>query len=66
MDGLSPLIIMFGENDTRIPVSFSLLDDDLEEGFENFTLQLGLDGADETVRIMGESAMIHIKDDDGQ
>ena len=45
---------------------FTLLDDEFEEGFENFTLQLSDASSDETVLIVKGSAMVHIKDDDGE
>ena len=53
-------------NDTRKPVPFSLLDDELEEGFEDFTLQLSDPRGEETVAIVVESAVVSIKDDDGE
>ena len=53
-------------NDTRKPVPFSLLDDELEEGFEDFTLQLSDPQGEETVAIVVESAVVSIKDDDGE
>lgn len=61
-----PLTVKFEIDDTRKPVPFSLLDDEFEEGFENFTLQLDPNTVDETVKIVVGSAMINIKDDDGE
>ena len=63
-ESVPPLTMTFDRNATNIPVSLTLLDDEIEEGFENFTLTISL-GDDETVQIVVESAMIHIKDDDG-
>jgi hypothetical protein len=64
VDSSPPLMVTFEVNDTRKPVPFTLLDDEFEEGFENFTLQLSDASSDETVRIVEGSAMVHIKDDD--
>ena len=66
VDSSPPLMVTFEVNDTRKPVPFTLLDDEFEEGFENFTLQLSDASSDETVRIVEGSAMVHIKDDDGE
>ena len=62
-----PLTMTFATNHTRLPVSFTLNNDDIEEGYENFTLQLSYNEEDEdgTVRIMTEFALVSIKDDDG-
>lgn len=56
----------FETTQTRIPLSFTLLDDELEEGYENFTLRLTYNEADDTVRIVNERAEVSIKDDDGK
>ena len=66
MDVSPPLLVTFETTHTRIPLSFTLLDDELEEGYENFTLKLSYNGADDTVRIMNERAEMFIKDDDGK
>ena len=60
--------VIFETVHTRIPLSFTLLDDVIEEGYENFTLQLSYNETDEdgTVQIVIESAMVSIKDDDGK
>ena len=61
------MLVTFEANHTRIPLSFTILDDEIEEGYENFTLLLLYNETDEhgTVRIVTESAQISIKDDDG-
>ena len=63
----SPISVTFETVHTRIPISFTILDDKIEEGYENFTLQLSYNEMDEhgTVQIVTESAKISIKDDDG-
>ena len=66
VDNTPPLMVTFAVDDIRKPVPFSLLDDEFEEGFENFTLQLDPNTVDETVKIVVGSAMINIKDDDGE
>ena len=60
-----PLNITFGADKMSIPLSLTPLDDEIEEGFEYFTLELSL-GVDETVRIVTGTAEVHIKDDDGK
>jgi hypothetical protein len=62
----SPISVTFETVHTRIPISFTIMDDDIEEGYENFTLQLSYNEVDEhgTVQIVTESAKISIKDDD--
>ena len=67
MESPPPLSLIFDTTFTRIPVSFTLLDDVMEEGYENFTLRLSYNvpDPDGTVNIMVETASISIKDDDG-
>ena len=66
MDTSPPFLITFETTHTRIPLSFTLLDDKLEEGYENFTLQLSYNEANDAVRIMTERTEMFIKDDDGK
>ena len=62
-----PLRVTFEPTNTRIPIPFSLLNDEHEEGYENFTLRLVYEDQDddETVQIVTESAIVSIRDDDG-
>ena len=67
MVDIVPMSVTFETAHTRIPLSFTILNDEIEEGYENFTLQLSYNETDEhgTVQIVTESAQIFIKDDDG-
>ena len=62
-----PLITTLGITDTRITVPFSVIDDTIEEGFENFTLLLSYNEPDPngTVNIVTQSTKVFIKDNDG-
>ena len=52
---------------TKIPVPFTLIDDAIEEGYENFSLKLSYNKYDEhgSVKILNDLAVVSIKDDDG-
>ena len=56
-----------GINDMKITVPFSVVDDVIEEGFENFTLLLSYEELipSGTVNIVTPSTKIFIKDNDG-
>ena len=56
-----------GINDLKITVPFSVVDDVIEEGFENFTLLLSYEELipSGTVNIVTPSTKIFIKDNDG-
>ena len=60
-----PLTVTFESNFTRVPIPINLIDDNIEEGYENFTLQVSYNEIEETVLIMTVSANVFIKDDDG-
>ena len=57
----------FESNDTLIPIPLNLINDKMEEGYENFTLTLSYNevDVDETVQIRTDAANVIIKDDDG-
>ena len=59
--------VRFEADKTIIPISFTLVNDALEEGDENFTLQISYDQMNhsEEVDITREKALIIIKDNDG-
>ena len=63
----NPVSVTFQSDSTTIPVPFSIMNDVIEEGYENFTLRLSYNQPDEdgTVQIVTESAIVSIKDDDG-
>ena len=65
METPPPVTVIFGRNLTRLPISIILIDDDIEEGYENFTLRISSNELEETVQITTESANVFIKDDDG-
>ena len=65
METPPPLTVTFGSNLTRLPIPINLIDDDVEEGYENFTLELSSNELEGTVQIITESANVFIKDDDG-
>ena len=68
MEGnIPPFVVTFGSADTFIPIPFTLINDEIEEGYENFTLTLSYNEADvdETVQIRTNAANVFIKDDDG-
>lgn len=60
-------MVTFKATDTKIPVPFTLIDDAIEEGYENFSLKFSYNKSDEeeTVTILNDLAVVSIKDDDG-
>ena len=64
---LTPLSVTFPAAQSRIPVPFTFIDDEIEEGYENFTLLLSYDEQDDegTIQIVNTSTMVWIKDNDG-
>ena len=68
VDVSSPFTVTFETVHTQINIPITLLDDEIEEGYETFTLQLSYNETDNdgTVQITPEIAVIHIKDDDGK
>ena len=63
METPPPLMLTFGSGITRLPIPINLLDDDIEEGFETFTLRIS---SNEAVQILTETASVFIRDDDGK
>ena len=68
VDMPTPLRVTFETVQTRIPIPFTLINDDIEEGYENFILELSYDEQDDdgTIRFVNTSTTISVKDDDGQ
>ena len=64
----SPFTVTFEITNTQINIPIILIDDEIEEGYENFTLQLSYNETDNdgTVQITPEIAVVRIKDDDGK
>ena len=65
---IDPIMVKFKANETEVPISFTVINDTIEEGYENFTLHLSYDdtiGDNGAVEIVSESALISIRDDDG-
>ena len=67
VQNLPPFGVTFESNDTLIPIPLNLINDKVEEGYENFTLTLSYNevDVDETVQIRTDAANVIIKDDDG-
>ena len=63
----TPLSVTFPAAQSRIPVPFTFIDDEIEEGYENFTLLLSYDEQDDegTIQIVNTSTIVWIKDNDG-
>ena len=62
-----PYGVTFESDDTLISVPLNLINDEIEEGYENFTLTLSYNevDVDETVQIRTDAANVFIKDNDG-
>ena len=67
VQNLPPFGVTFESDDTLIPIPLNITNDDIEEGYENFTLTLSYNEVDmdETVQIRPDAANVFIKDDDG-
>lgn len=63
----TPFEVTFESNDTLIPIPLNLINDEIEEGYENSTLKLSYNDVDmdETVQIRTDATNVFIKDDDG-
>ena len=64
---IEPKAVKFNANETRVRLTITAFNDAHEEGFENFTLQLLSDEAQNrgTVNIVRDNATVSIEDDDG-
>ena len=67
MDRPTPLSVIFKTVHTRIPVPITIINDEIEEVIESFTLELSYDDQDDGqfVRLINASTTIYIEDDDG-
>ena len=55
----------FESNLVRLPIPIYIIDDELEEGYENFSLEISYNELEEPVQITTASTNVFIKDDDG-
>lgn len=62
----SPTVIIFGEDESFLPVTVAILDNDVVEYVEEFVVGVRVVGEDMTVRVRNSTAVVSIIDDDGR
>ena len=64
---IASVMVKVDANNTKLPISISIVNDVLEEGEEHFTLQLSYDDNNDrgNVDIVREFTTISVRDDDG-
>lgn len=64
---IEPKTVKFDNNETKVHVKITVVNDVVEEGYENFTLQLSYNEVSNNgaVDIVREYATVSIEDDDG-
>lgn len=62
----SPTVIIFGEDESFLPVTVAILDNDVVEYVEEFVVEVRVVGEDTAVRVRNNTAVVSIIDDDGR
>jgi len=62
----SPTVIIFGEDESFLPVTVAILDNDVVEYVEEFVVEVRVVGEDTAVRVRNNTAVVSILDDDGR
>lgn len=62
----SPTVIIFGEDESFLPLTVAILDNDVVEYVEEFVVGVRVVGEDTAVRVRNSTAVVSIIDDDGR
>ena len=63
---VSPTVIIFGEDESFLPVAVAITDNDVVEYVEEFVVGVRVVGGDTAVRLRNSTAVVSIVDDDGE